>query len=105
MKRLLCLLVFGSLLLTGCGTIIVRGALNDTTSVSGTVSIVNLSVASDGNGASITVTVVTLLQTGTAQTLTFCGSQVSQFPMDTFVTARFTPGTTCSTIVSVSAAH
>jgi len=106
MKRLLSLLILFSLLLTGCGTVVVRGALNSDNTVvaSGVVSIVHLTFASDGNGTSITVTAVTLLQSGTAQTLTFCGSQVSHFPMDTFVTARFTAGSTCSTLVTVTAA-
>lgn len=106
MKRLLSLLILFSLLLTGCGTVVVRGALNSDNTVvtSGVVSIVHLTFASDGNGASITVTAVTLLQSGTAQTLTFCGSQVSHFPMGTFVTARFTAGTTCATLITVTAA-
>jgi hypothetical protein len=69
------------------------------------VSIVHLTFASDGNSSTITVTVVTLLQSGTAQDLTFCGSQVSQFPMNTLVTAKFTQGTTCSTLISVTAAR
>ena len=104
MKRLLCLLVLFSVLPTGCGTVVVRGALNDNVVVaSGVVSIVRLTFASDGNGESVTVTVVTLLQSGSAQTLTFCGSQVNQFPMDTFVTTRFTPGTPCASIVAVTA--
>jgi uncharacterized protein YceK len=61
MKRLLSLLVLSSLLLSGCGTVVVRGALNDGNIVvtSGVVSIVRLTFASDGNGGSITVTVVT----------------------------------------------
>jgi hypothetical protein len=107
MKHLFALLVLSSLLLAGCGTVVVRGALNGDNVVvaSGVVSIVRLTFASDGKGTSITVTVVTLLQSGTAQTLTFCGSQVSQFPMDAFVTTRFTSGTTCSTLLTVTASR
>ncbi len=107
MKRLSALLVLSSLFLAGCGTVVVRGALNaDNVAVaSGTVSIVHLTFASDGNGTTITVTVVTLLQSGTAQDLTFCGSHAGQFPMDAFVTTRFTTGTTCSTLLSVTASH
>ncbi len=102
MKRLLSLVVLFSLLLAGCGTVVVRGALNgdNTVIAAGVVSIVRLTFASDGNGSSITVTVVTLLQSGAAQTFTFCGSQADQFPMDTFVTTRFTAGPTCATLVS-----
>jgi hypothetical protein len=105
MKRLLALLVLLSLVLAGCsGTVFVGGAINNGPIVvaSGVVSIVRLTFASNGNGTSVTVTVVTLLQTSAAQTLTFCGSQVGQFPMNTFVTTQFTAGTTCSTLVTVT---
>jgi uncharacterized protein YceK len=104
MKSLIALVLVSSLLLAGCGAIVVRGALNQgsTVTASGVVSVVRLTFASDDKGGSITVTVVTLLQTGSAQDLTFCGSQVSQFPMDAFVTAKFTTGTTCSTLLTVT---
>jgi hypothetical protein len=103
MERLLSLLVLFSLLLTGCGTVVVRGALNgDPVVAAGVVSIVHLTFSSDGKGNTITVTVVTLLQSGAAQTLTFCGSQVTQFPMDTFVTTKFTTGSTCATLITVT---
>ena len=105
MKRLLALLVLASLALAGCGgTVVVRGALNPggTVTTSGTVSIVRLTFTSDSQGDAVQVTVVTLVQPGTAQTLNFCGSQVSQFPMDTSVTAKFIPGNSCATLVSVT---
>ncbi len=103
MKRLVLLLFLCSVVLTGCGTVVVRGALNvNTQAVSGVVSIVHLTFADDDNGAQITVTVVTLLQSEGAQDLTFCGSQVNQFPLGTSVTARFTPGPTCASLVSVT---
>jgi hypothetical protein len=103
MKRLLSLVVLSSLLLSGCGAVFVGGALNgNTVTASGTVSIVHLTFASDGNGGSVTITVVTLLQTDGAQTLTFCGSQVSQFPMQAFVTTSFTSGSTCSNLLTVT---
>ncbi len=106
MKRnLLSLLVFSSLLLSGCGAFVVRGAINPQPVVaSGVVSVVHLTFVSDGNGSSVTVTAVTLLQPGSAQDLTFCGSQVTQFPMDTLVTAKFTPGPACSSLISVMSA-
>lgn len=105
MKRLCAFLVLPLLMLAGCGAIIVGGTLNGGNAVvaSGVVSVVRLTFASEGNGASITVTVVTLSQSGSAQDFTFCGSQGSQFPMDRFVTTRFTAGTTCSTLLSVTA--
>ena len=108
MKYLLSLLVVACLALAGCGgTVTVQGAINsgapatkgvnNTSTASGTVSIVHLSFTSDSQQ----VTVVTLVQSGSAQTLTFCGSQVSQFPMNTFVSASFTAGTSCNALVSV----
>ena len=105
MKRLLALLILAALVLAGCGgTVAVRSAFDPggTVTTSGTVSIVRLTFTSDDQGNTIQVTVVTLLQSGTAQTLNFCGSQVSQFPMDTMVTAKFVPGGSCATLVSVA---
>lgn len=114
MRRLLTLVVLACLILAGCGgTVTVQGAINSgvpatkggtttTTSASGTVSIVHLSSTSDSQGSSTQVTVVTLVQQGGAQTITFCGSQVSQFPMNTFVSASFVAGNSCNTLVSVT---
>ena len=105
MSRLfLCLALLVSLLLAGCeGVVQIQGAVNlPASTTSGTVSIVQVSAVSGGNGTSVQVTVVTLLQPGTAQTTTFCGSQVGQFPMDTFVTATFNQGPTCASLVSVT---
>jgi uncharacterized protein YceK len=109
MKSLVSVLVLFCILLSGCGTVS-GGAYFDsgaagTSTISGTVSIVRLTFANDGKGNSITVTVVTLLQRNDAQDLTFCGSQASQFPMNSFVTVNYTPGITCSTLNSVSVAH
>jgi hypothetical protein len=66
------------------------------------VSIVQLTVISGSNGTSISVTLVTLLQPGAAQTLTFCGTQNSLFPMNTFVQVQFFSGADCSNIVLVA---
>ncbi len=106
MHRAVVPLLVGSLLLSGCGAVIVNGTINgDTVTASGLVSIVRLTVVSNGSGTSVTVTVVTLIQSGTAQDLTFCGSQVNMFPMNTQVTATFTQNSTCSTLISVSSTH
>ena len=106
MRCLALLIGVSCVLLSGCGGVSVS-AFSDlgaagTSSASGTVSIVQLTFASDGNGNSITVTVVTLLQNRSAQDLTFCGSQVSQFPINATVTVNYTPGTTCSTLAFVT---
>jgi hypothetical protein len=67
-------------------------------STSGTVSIVQLTTTDGGTQ----VTVVTLLNVGTAQTLPFCGDVVHQFPTNTSVTVNFNPGTVCNTTVQVT---
>jgi hypothetical protein len=91
-----------SALLSGCGTAAVRGATNfGPAAASGFVSIVRLTFASDKNGSLIEVTVVTLLEPGGAQELTFCGSQARQFPMNARVTTKYRQGATCATLISV----
>ncbi len=106
MTCLASLLVVFCILLSGCGGWTVSASSDPgaagTSFASGTVSIVQLTFGSDGNGNSITVTAVTLLQNRSAQDLTFCGSQVGQFPVNAFVTANYTAGTTCSTLISVT---
>lgn len=106
MKCLASLLVLLCMVLAGCSGTVFISAFSDpgaagTNFATGTVSIVHLTFVSDGNGSSITVTVVTLLHNRGAQDLTFCGSQVNQFPMDTFITVNYTPGSTCSTLIAV----
>ncbi len=100
------LLVLSCVVLSGCGGWSVSARSDPgpagTSFASGTVSIVQLTFASDGNGNSITVTAVTLLQNRSAQDLTFCGSQVSQFRINTSVTVNYTPGSTCSTLTFVT---
>lgn len=51
---------------------------------SGTVSVVQLTIINGGQ-----VTVVTLIDLGTAQTFNFCGNVVAQFPANTLVTATY----------------
>jgi hypothetical protein len=98
MKSVAALLMIVALLamLPGCGATFVGGAVNFT-SVTGTVSIVRLTASGDGTQ----FTFVTLVQTSGSQDLNFCGNVVHQFPMNTMVTAKFTPGTPCNSVVSV----
>jgi hypothetical protein len=70
-------------------------------SVTGTVSIVQLTVIDDNGGTSVTVTAVTLINAGNATTFNFCGDQRIQFPVHQFVRAHFTPGSTCSNVILV----
>lgn len=93
--------VLGCILLSGCGNVFV-GAFSRPGSdqvVNGTVSIVQVTVI-DGN---VTVTAVTLVNVGSSNDLTFCGDQSSQFPVSHNVSATFTQGTPCASLVQVSA--
>jgi hypothetical protein len=88
--------------LTGCGNIFVRGAINPgTSSVSGMVSVVQLSAVIGDGGTTVQVTFVTFLQEGASSTIGFCGDERSRFPMQQSVRANFTPGQTCASIVTI----
>ncbi|MBZ5598724.1 MAG: hypothetical protein LAN83_10410 [Acidobacteriia bacterium] len=103
MKRLLSAFLIVSLLLlcSSCGNVFVRGAIRTNFStISGFVSIVQLTTVIDGNG-SVLVTFVTFLQQGTSTTMGFCGDQTSQFPLNQMVTTNFNPGQPCATIIVV----
>jgi hypothetical protein len=91
------------LLLTGCGTIRVSGALNasNISVSSGTVSFVHFTAIFDSKGTLINVTIVTLAAPPTMNTLTFCGNQTSQFAMNSGVQVSFTGGQSCSDLISV----
>lgn len=97
---LACLLAL-ALLIPGCGNVFVRGSWNGgTQSLSGIVSIVQLTVVVDGN-VSTQVTVVTLTNNFGSSTVSFCGDQRTQFPLDNFVRATFVPGQPCSDLFNV----
>lgn len=103
MKRLLALILVSFLVLfsTGCnGVFSVQGAVRNGSIVTGTVSIVELSTVIDG-GTFVTVTFVTLISSGVPTRTTFCGDQTAFFPSDQFVTATFTPGTPCFSVLQV----
>ena len=106
MKYVISGLVLLCMLLSGCGGwsggFYFDAGAAGTSTPSGSVTNVQLTFANDAKGDTITVTAITLVQRGGAQDLTFCGSQVSQFPMNTFVTVNYTPGITCSTLNSVT---
>jgi hypothetical protein len=88
--------------LTGCGNIFIRGAINlGTASVSGMVSVVQLSAVIGDGGSTVQVTLVTFLQDGTSSTIGFCGDERSRFPVQESIRANFTPGQTCASIVSI----
>jgi len=104
LKRLLSALlaVYLVLVSAGCGNIFVNGAiLSGTSSVSGLVSVVQLSAIIGDSGTTVQVTFVTFLQDGAASTIGFCGDERSRFPMQQTVQANFTPGQTCASIVKI----
>ena len=103
MKRLLAAVLLSFLVIssTGCnGVFTVQGAIPNHSIVTGTVSIVELSTVIEG-GLFVTVTFVTLINSGVPTRTTFCGDQTAFFPSDQFVTATFTPGTPCFSVVQV----
>lgn len=106
MKRLaiLILIVLLVLLLSGCGSTVFVGGftlLEGVQSSSGLVSIVHLTIGAGPDGTFVEFTAVTLVNAGAAQTLSFCGNHVSQFPANTFVTATYQPAQPCSTLSTV----
>ena len=103
MKRLVFFLALRLVLtLPGCGNIFIRGALPaGSSTVSGSISVVQLSAVIGENGTTVQVTFVTFFQSGISSTVGFCGDQRSQFPMQQSVRADFNPGTPCASIVTV----
>jgi hypothetical protein len=102
-KRLLVVVLLSFLVLssTACnGVFTVQGAIPNHSVLTGTVSIVELSTVIDG-GVLVTVTFVTLVNTGIPTHTTFCGDQTAFFPPDQVVTATFTPGTPCFSVLQV----
>ena len=91
------------LLLTGCGTVHVSGAINPSSMsvVNGTVSFVQFTAIFDNNSSLINVTIVTLFVTPGSQTFTFCDNQASQFTMSSPVQVSFIPNQPCSKLVAV----
>ena len=102
MKRLLSLVLTVSLLVLcgGCGNVFFRGAIQTGSTITGSVSIVQISSVVDGMGT-VQVTFVTFLQNGTSSTIGFCGDQTILFPLNQTVRANFNPGQPCATIITV----
>jgi len=103
-KRLLSVLLAVCLVVVcgGCGDIFIRGALQPGFStISGSVSIVQLSTVMGGDGTTVQVTFVTFLLNGTSSMIGFCGDQRGQFPIDQMVRTNFTLGQTCDSIIVV----
>ena len=89
-------LIAALFVLTGCGGGFFFFCTGDCFTVSGTVTIVHLVVSGDGQ-----VTVVTLVNTNSAQNFNFCGNVVGQFPSGAFVTVTFTQSSGCNNVSRV----
>lgn len=90
------------LLIPGCGNVFVRGSWNGgTQTVSGFVSVVQLTIVISDDNVSTQVTVVTLTDHFSSSTVSFCGDQRTQFPLNKFVQANFLPGPPCADLFSV----
>ena len=101
-------LTFPLLLLTcvlseACGAYFVGFVSNPggSQTISGEVSLVQLSSLRDITGETILLTAVTFLSSGTTTTINFCGDQRGKFPLNRQVTADFTMGVFCSTLLAV----
>lgn len=97
-------LIFFLVLFTGCGTSTRIAFISDTggATVEGVVSFVHVTIMSDANGTSVTVTAVTLTSSGMPMNFAFCGDHSREFQVNTTVNAVFRSGPTCSTLISVS---
>ena len=91
-------LLCAALLLPACGNVFVSGSWTGRQTTSGIVTIVQFTIVSNGNTQ---VTVVTFANGVTGTSQTFCGDQRTQFPLNDFVLATFTPGPICSNLFSV----
>src|SRR5690348_2713825 len=106
MRSLQSLLLICAICLTACNGVVFFSAgfhpTNTLVTVSGFVSVVQITTIVGASGTTTLVTVVTFLQTGTASTINFCGNIGSQFVLNTFTTVDFTQGQPCATIVAIS---
>ncbi len=85
----------------GCGTVFIGFKFAPPVEASGFVSFVQVRIISTNDGTQVTVTAVTLVNSGLSQTRDFCGNVASQFPMNSFVVVSFNPGVVCGTVVAV----
>jgi len=97
---LACLLAL--LLIAGCGNVFVRGSWNGgTQTMSGVVSVVQFTVVVNGNHVSTQITGVTFTNNFGSSTVSFCGDQRTQFPLNDFAQATFLPGQPCADLFNV----
>ena len=100
MRRTLCALLVGSLIIAGCGgRTSVRGGFppGSTVIASGFVSTIDFTIIPDLSGNLVDATIVTLVQPDFDffSEIAFCGDVVGFFPFDTFVDVEFVPANPC----------
>ena len=105
MRRLQSLLLIAVICLTACNGVVFFSAgfhpTNTLVTVSGVVSVVQITTITGAGGTTTLVTVVTFIQTGTASTINFCGNFETQFVVNTFTTVDFNQGQPCATVVAI----
>jgi hypothetical protein len=106
MRCLQSLLLIVAIGLTGCsGVVFFRACFHPTNTlvtVSGVVSVIQITTITSAGATTTLVTIVTFLQAGPASTINFCGNIGSQFVLNTFTTVDFNQGQPCATIVAIS---
>jgi hypothetical protein len=97
------LVICMTITLSACGNVFFfGGAINPrTSSISGVVSVVQVSAVIGDGGTMVQVTFVTFQRDGFSSTIGFCGDERDRFPMQQVVRANFTPGQTCASIVTI----
>lgn len=106
MRSLQSLPLIAVICLTSCNGVVFFSAgfhpTNTLVTVSGVVSVIQITTIISAGGTTTLVTVVTFIQTGIASTIDFCGNFGNQFALNTFTTVDFTQGQPCGTIVAIS---
>lgn len=94
------LLVLGPVGCSGFALVTSFQPTNSVLTVSGVVSIVQITTI-QGPAGITTITVVTFIQQGSASTIKFCGNIASQLVVNAFVTVNFTQGQSCGNVVTL----
>ena len=84
-----------------CSTI-VSLTPNRFVSISGVVSIVQLTALADNSFVTIVTFIPPSPQNGLAETISFCGAVENKFLLNAFMTVNFTQGQGCSSLLSVA---
>jgi hypothetical protein len=107
MRSLQSLLLIFAMLLTGCNGVVFFGSgffhpSNTLVTVSGFVSVIQITTIITAGSTTTLVTIVTFLQFGRASTINFCGNLGNQFVVNAFTTVDFTQGQNCAAVVAIS---